>query len=86
MADGYREYEDGSARCLPGNREFPDRCSWHSEHHWCSTCKGWYGVPHERIHDGPNAHPVPMHVRAGCVCRPCTTERNERDEQERSDL
>jgi hypothetical protein len=29
--------------------------------HFCETCDGYYGVPHE--------HPHPKH--AGCACRPC---------------
>ena len=63
--------------CNPGEAGDPGRsCTVHGgEHHYCATCKGWYGVPHDRIHeDGPvrSAHPC---GRLGdhCACRPCRT-------------
>ena len=69
MADYYSPYPDGSLRCKPGNARLPRKCSWHPEHHWCETCEGFYGVPHDNIHEGPSAHPTTNAHQ--CACRPC---------------
>lgn len=60
-------------RCYPGEAEFPIDCERHRIHHWCETCAGYYGVPHDNVH-------VPGHVDRDwrdCVCRPCTNRRAE---------
>ena len=65
-------------RCEPGETEYPADCERHSEHYWCETCQGFYGVPHDGgMHDGPNAHPNHWSVR-DCVCRMCINWRIER--------
>jgi hypothetical protein len=57
--------------CVAGQRTFPDAWTWHN-HHWCNTCEGWYGVPHDGIHAGPDAHPhAALHNPRQCACRPC---------------
>ena len=43
--------------CEAGQADRPVGCEHHDEHHWCSTCRGWYDVPHDGIHDGPPRHP-----------------------------
>ena len=56
-------------RCAAGQVLEPFGCERHQTHHFCTACAGWYGVPHDRIHSGPSAHP-----RGGgrdCACRPC---------------
>jgi hypothetical protein len=63
-------------QCEAGQLDRPIGCERHAEHHWCDTCKGYYGVPHGGdgfgIHDGPNAHPNQFAFdRDQCACRPC---------------
>jgi len=58
-------------RCTAGQTERPDDCTWHHTHHWCVFCEGWYGVPHTRVHDGPNRHPQSPWEAEQCACRPC---------------
>jgi hypothetical protein len=67
----HRPRADGILRCRPGGTSRPTRCGWHVEHHWCDTCEGWYGVPHDGIHQGPDAHPQTLSKAVGCACRPC---------------
>ena len=57
--------------CEAGQADRPVGCERHNEHHWCSTCRGWYGVPHVGIHDGPARHPNGAWQAAQCACRPC---------------
>lgn len=57
--------------CDAGQPVEPYGCERHSEHHWCDTCRGFYGVPHDGIHDGPNAHPRGPSDAEQCACRPC---------------
>lgn len=61
-------------QCEPGQLDKPVGCERHSDHHWCKTCDGYYGVPHTGIHEGRDAHPNQF---AGdfrqCACRPCKT-------------
>lgn len=58
-------------RCEAGQKNNPVECNWHHTHHWCQTCDGWYGVPHDGIHNGPLAHPRSLHEARQCACRPC---------------
>lgn len=63
-------------RCEPGEQTYPRDCERHSEHHWCGVCAGYYGVPHDGIHTGPNPHPNQFTYRVdGCVCRVCVNAR-----------
>ena len=55
-------------RCTAGQTPEPSGCERHSSHHYCKTCEGWYGVPHDRIHEGVNKHP---RWDMDCACRPC---------------
>lgn len=58
-------------QCEAGQSMPPDGCERHREHWWCETCRGFYGVPHDGIHEGPNAHP-PLGIEQNqCACRPC---------------
>lgn len=59
-------------RCEPGETTYPTNCERHSEHHWCNTCEGYYGVPHDGgIHEGPFAHPNQFSDFRQCACRKC---------------
>lgn len=59
-------------KCRPGELENPDGwCTWHRPHVYCATCRGWYGVPHDGIHEGPFAHPYQMWEAENCWCRVC---------------
>lgn len=55
--------------CDAGQRAKPVGCERHSSHYYCSTCVGWYGVPHHGIHKGVNKHP--SRATDLCACRPC---------------
>jgi hypothetical protein len=56
-------------RCLAGQQTEPRRCTRHPEHFWCTTCEGYYGVPHDEFTHGKWAG---SHRGFGtCVCRPC---------------
>lgn len=66
----YAPYPDGLLKCRPGGKTYPSKCDFHGKHHYCDTCEGFYGVPHDGIHEGDNAHPVPGRAK-DCVCRPC---------------
>jgi hypothetical protein len=60
-------------RCEAGQRQKPGRetCTRHPSHHWCRTCRGWYGVPHDNgMHDRDQGHDGRTWTR-GCACRPC---------------
>lgn len=41
--------------------------------HYCETCNGFYGVPHETIHEPRFKHPDYAPIGGGmvCACRPC---------------
>lgn len=59
-------------QCEPGERENPVDCTRHSNHYWCSTCLGYYGVPHDGgMHEGPSAHPNQFWNFRTCACRMC---------------
>jgi hypothetical protein len=61
-------------RCNPGEPRDPSLwCRRHSGHHYCETCLGWYGVPHDIVHgDSPHSYPHPRGTLSGqCACRPC---------------
>jgi hypothetical protein len=59
-------------RCEPGETTNPTGvCERHPHHYWCSTCLGFYGVPHDGMHEGRNAHPNTPSAR-DCACRICT--------------
>lgn len=59
-------------QCEAGQSLPPIGCERHSDHYWCETCRGFYGVPHDVIHEGPNAHPATFPgERNQCACRPC---------------
>ena len=57
--------------CEAGQADRPVGCERHDEHHWCSTCRGWYDVPHDGIHDGPPRHPNAARQSAHSACHPC---------------
>ncbi len=58
--------------CEAGQRDEPIGCERHRDHHWCTTCQGYYGVPHDGIHSGDSAHPWGnLFGRNQCACRPC---------------
>lgn len=38
---------------------------------YCSTCNGFYGVPHTVIHEKRTAHPTHGPRSVLCACRPC---------------
>jgi hypothetical protein len=62
----------GEWRCEAGQNELPFGCDRHGDHYWCETCLGFYGVPHDGIHEGPDAHPAAYGIeRQQCACRPC---------------
>jgi hypothetical protein len=64
----------GADWCNPGEPENPSSwCRMHSSHHYCATCVGWYGVPHDMIHgESPHSHAHPMGTLGPqCACRPC---------------
>ena len=72
MADHAEYYHPdnwGGKKCKPGNTVAPTRCDYHAAHFWCRTREGFYGVPHDFIHEGPVAHPLTN--PHNCVCRPC---------------
>ena len=54
-------------RCKAGQQDEPTACTWHNPHHWCSWCKGWYGVPHNFDHDKHMAEP--SFFGDHCACR-----------------
>ena len=60
-------------RCTAGQIKYPERCTWHPDHHWCEVCQGWYGVHHDGIHEGPGMHPRGYWEATQCACRPCKT-------------
>ena len=68
-ADYYPPDPRGDRKCKPGNKHEPKRCAYHAEHFWCGTCEGFYGVPHDFMHEGPGAHP--LRTADFCVCRLC---------------
>lgn len=69
-AEYYKPGPHGWKKCKPGNKVRPAVCDYHTEHHWCDVCEGFYGVPHDGgMHDGPSAHP--MRDPRKCVCRVC---------------
>lgn len=45
--DGYRLDSVGDLRCEPGSATLPTLCEWHTDHHWCDACEGFYGIPHD---------------------------------------
>ena len=57
-------------RCEPGEAN-PAGCEWHPQHYFCRVCDGFYGAPHDGIHDGASAHPRSMWQAEQCACRPC---------------
>ena len=65
-------------RCKPGTTDDPTgKCTWHPRHHWCNTCEGFYGVPHDSIHEDipvRAAHPYGNRDVRQCACRPCRIE------------
>ena len=64
----------GTDRCNPGEPTDPGRwCAAHTDHYYCSTCVGWYGVPHDMIHgDSPHSYAHPTGTTGPrCACRPC---------------
>lgn len=67
---GVNSWDPGEVRCEAGQVEFPAECNRHKEHHWCATCEGYYGVPHDGIHEGPDAHPN-YRDAPQCACRLC---------------
>jgi hypothetical protein len=73
-ADYYAPDWRGHRRCRPGNTVMPNVCDYHLKHYWCTTCEGYYGVPHDFIHEGPDAHPVWPYSE--CACRPCQENQN----------
>lgn len=57
-------------RCEPGQVTDPTgHCERHGQHHYCRTCGGFYGVPHDDIHSGPQKHP--NRFAHQCACRVC---------------
>ena len=66
------EYEP-ERRCEAGQADMPTRetCNRHQSHHWCATCKGFYGVPHTGMHGKGSWHGSWMSVALQCACRPC---------------
>lgn len=66
---------DGRKACHPGEPVDPGRrCQRHHEHHYCESCDGWYGVPHDTIHGQvtwQTAHPGRDSDQ--CACRVCRT-------------
>ncbi|MEV8610246.1 hypothetical protein AB0383_20365 [Amycolatopsis sp. NPDC051373] len=56
-------------RCEPGEKFLPVDCTRHSNHYWCATCAGYYGVPHNLIHTGRDKHPNRFY--RDCACRVC---------------
>lgn len=69
QAEYYHQDNWGGKKCKPGNKHEPKRCDYHPKHFWCRTCEGFYGVPHDGIHEGPKKHPLDN--PSNCVCRPC---------------
>ena len=68
----------GDDWCMPGEPGDPGRsCTAHREHHYCPTCVGWYGVPHDAIHGGPGWPDHPLGGDRHCACRPCRAARGE---------
>lgn len=66
-------------RCTPGQTDKPtaETCERHSDHYWCGTCQGWYGVPHNfGMHNPGHGHDGVSWTR-GCACRPCQTRQRE---------
>lgn len=66
-------------RCEPGETDYPADCERHAEHYWCTTCGGYYGVPHNNLH-------TPGHVDRwfrDCACRMCVNRRAEQSTQQR---
>lgn len=55
-------------QCEAGQFDQPIGCERHRDHHWCEFCLGFYGVPHDGIHEYPTAHP---RGAGRCACRPC---------------
>lgn len=68
--DAYTTHPYG-LRCKAGVPSEPTLCDWHSTHHYCAICEGWYGVPHDEIHNGPDAHPTANSRWDGCACALC---------------
>ena len=58
-------------QCEAGQLDRPIGCQRHREHHWCEPCKGYYGVPHDSIHEGFRRHPRGGISDLQCACRPC---------------
>jgi hypothetical protein len=59
-------------QCEAGQPAPPVGCERHRDHYWCGTCEGHYGVPHDGIHEGDDAHPWGnLWDRRQCACRPC---------------
>lgn len=63
--------------CEAGQEAEPTGCERHSNHYWCDTCQGYYGVPHDGIHSGRNKHPEGSRYEY-CACRPCQEDRAKR--------
>ena len=63
--------------CTAGQEDKPVGCERHSNHFWCTTCEGYYGVPHTDIHTGRNKHPEGSRYEY-CACRPCREDRAQR--------
>lgn len=68
--------------CEPGEpTDTTAYCQRHSQHYYCSTCKGYYGVPHDfGIHEGPDKHPNRFY--RDCACRVCQNHRVELGEKQ----
>lgn len=62
---------DKEWQCEAGQLDQPVGCERHHSHHWCDTCKGYYGVSHTNMHDGDNPHPYQFFGASQCACRPC---------------
>ena len=73
-------------RCEPGEDiDTTGICEIHHTHTWCVVCQGFYGVSHDRIHWGHNAHPYGNSDWTQCVCRPCTGRRVDAEDRRRGE-
>lgn len=80
IPDGYVQGSGGILRCLPGSTTPPHLCEWHAEHHWCTECQGFYGIPHSdyscHMHQAVHGLILPGSSRPdplNCACRFCKT-------------
>lgn len=70
-----------SHRCKPGRKTIDRKCTWHSDHHWCEACEGYYGVPHDA---GCHSRGNQSHSIRGCACRYCEVYRTDGAEAARA--